>query len=212
MWLISWSVKTIAHSARRMTTIATTRFATTAITSCASVVSRGSVPVTRSRRPHRSPKRVRKASPARLAANASRKTAIPGMIGTHHSWRRYCEPSCRHRAEFGSGGRGAEAEEGERGEGDDQVADVEARGDDDRRYRAGEEVAERSRPAPAPASRAASRWGRAASALHLASHDPGVERPPHDRHAEEGVPEARDRALRRPQSPAPVRGGRGTGR
>ena len=44
---------------------------------------------------------------------------------------------------------------------------------------------------PAPASRAASRWGRAARASDLAAHDTGVEGPPDDRHRDQGVGETR---------------------
>ena len=47
------------------------------------------------------------------------------------------------------------------------------------------------RTRPAPASRAASTCGRAASLRDLAAHDPGVERPPHDRHGDQRVREAR---------------------
>ena len=130
-------------------------------------------------------------SPARLDARASRKHD-QGRHDRHPPLlQQVLEAAGGHGAELGRGCRGAEPEERQGGQGEDQVADVEAGGHHDGGDGAGQQVAE-GPPEAAGAGQARRlevRSGR--QGADLAAHDAGVERPPHDGHRDQGVELAR---------------------
>ncbi len=101
------------------------------------------------------------------------------------------QPARRHRAKFGGRGRRAEPEEGQRGQRQHQVAQVQAGGDQGRSDRARKQVPQRyswQADSGQPGSIHVRTDGQCAD---LAAHDPRIERPPHHRHGDQRVPQRR---------------------
>ena len=162
---------------------------------------------------HRSPNRSRKPSPARLDDEREQEHGERRHDRHPPLLEQVLQAPGRHRAELWRRSR-RHRDRGRRG-----TASVTTRFPTSR-------LAVTTTAGTAPGSRCLRRAAHHASAREargldvrargqrpdLAPHDPGVERPPHDGHAEQGVEEAGPERRHDRRSRAPGRGGRGRGR